>query len=49
LRLLGGEPSRAARITVFKDHTAALEALRAHGFEERRTLLTLRRDFRRRG
>jgi ribosomal protein S18 acetylase RimI-like enzyme len=49
LGFLSGLPPRPVRITVSRDHEAALESLRAYGFEEQRTLLTLRQDFGRRG
>jgi ribosomal protein S18 acetylase RimI-like enzyme len=49
LHLLSGATPRAVRTTVLKDHRAAVESLRAYGFEEQRTLLTLRQDFKHRG
>jgi ribosomal protein S18 acetylase RimI-like enzyme len=45
LHMLSAIPSRPARVTVDKDHAAMLQVLREYGFEEQRTLLTLRRDF----
>jgi len=49
LYMLSAVPSRPVRATVFADHNAALTALHDSGFEELRTLLTLRTDFHRRG
>ena len=49
LDLLPAAPSRPVQTTVLADHTTALDALHDNGFEEKRTLLTLRKDFRRRG
>lgn len=46
LHMLAAVPSRPVRATVEKAHTATLNALRDYGFEEQRTLLTLRKDFR---
>ncbi|MFC2037446.1 GNAT family N-acetyltransferase [Chloroflexota bacterium] len=45
LNILAAIPPRPVQITVNKAHAAALNALRKFGFEEKRTLLTLRRDF----
>jgi ribosomal protein S18 acetylase RimI-like enzyme len=46
LHLLLPAPPRPLRITVDKDHAAALKALRGYGFEKQRTLLTLQKTFR---
>lgn len=43
LYMLAAIPSRPVKITVDKDHTAILQVLRDYGFEEGRTLLTLRK------
>lgn len=45
LHMLCAIPPRPVRITVDKEHAGALRVLRDHGFQEQRTLLTLRRDF----
>jgi ribosomal protein S18 acetylase RimI-like enzyme len=45
LYMLSAISPRPIRTTLFKDHKAALRVLRAYGFEEKRTLLTLRQDF----
>jgi ribosomal protein S18 acetylase RimI-like enzyme len=45
LHMLGAMPPRPVVATVDKGHTAALEALHNHCFEDQRTLLTLRKDF----
>jgi ribosomal protein S18 acetylase RimI-like enzyme len=45
LHMLAAIPSRPVRVTVDKEHGAALKVLRDYGFKEGRTLLTLRRDF----
>lgn len=45
LSMLSVLPPRPVQITVHKDHTAALDALRRYGFVEQRTLLTLWHDF----
>jgi ribosomal protein S18 acetylase RimI-like enzyme len=45
LNALGAIPPRPAVATVLKEHDTALQVLRDHGFKERRTLLTMRRDF----
>jgi GNAT superfamily N-acetyltransferase len=49
LYMLSALPSRPVRAMISTDHSAALAALQDSGFEERRRLLTLRRDFSRRG
>ncbi len=49
LYMLSAVPSRPVRVTVLAEHTDALTALYDSGFEEQRTLLTLRKDFDRRG
>lgn len=49
LHMLSAVPSKPVRATVFSDHNAALTALHDSGFEEVRTLLTLRKDLNRRG
>jgi ribosomal protein S18 acetylase RimI-like enzyme len=46
LHLLEAVPSRAVRATVDQAAEGTVALLRAYGFEERRRLLTLRRDFR---
>jgi hypothetical protein len=46
LNMLAAIPPRPVQITVNKAHAAALNALGKVGFEEKRTLLTLRKDFR---
>jgi ribosomal protein S18 acetylase RimI-like enzyme len=45
LHMLSAVPSRPVKITVDMDQQAILEALQVYGFQEQRTLLTLRRDF----
>jgi len=45
LNLLGALPPRPLRATMDKGHTALLKALLCYGFQEQRTLLTLRKDF----
>jgi ribosomal protein S18 acetylase RimI-like enzyme len=45
LHLLAAAPPRPAKITVDQSHAAILRALDRFGFEEQRTLLTLRKDF----
>jgi ribosomal protein S18 acetylase RimI-like enzyme len=45
LHMLSAIPSRPVKTTVDMEHTAILEALQVHGFQELRTLLTLRQDF----
>jgi ribosomal protein S18 acetylase RimI-like enzyme len=45
LYMLAAIPSRPVRATVNKDHTATLKVMQQYGFEEKRTLLTLRRDW----
>lgn len=49
LYMLSAAPSRPVRITVPSDHSATLTALYDSGFEGQQTLLTLRKDFDRRG
>jgi ribosomal protein S18 acetylase RimI-like enzyme len=44
LHMLGAMPPRSVVTTVYKGHTAALEALNDYGFQEQRTLLTLNKD-----
>jgi ribosomal protein S18 acetylase RimI-like enzyme len=45
LHMLAAIPPRPVRVTVSKEHTAALKVLRDYGFQEQRTLLTLWKDF----
>jgi ribosomal protein S18 acetylase RimI-like enzyme len=45
LHMLTAIPSRPVRATVTTEHTAALKVLRDYGFQEKRTLLTLWKDF----
>lgn len=45
LHMLAAIPPRPVRATVDRAQTATLETLREYGFEEQRTLLTLRKDF----
>jgi ribosomal protein S18 acetylase RimI-like enzyme len=45
LHMLAALPSKPVRITVDKDHTQVLEVLHSYGFQEQRTLLTMRKDF----
>jgi ribosomal protein S18 acetylase RimI-like enzyme len=45
LHVLSAIPLRSVGITVDKDHTALLSALEDYGFEQKRTLLTLWKNF----
>lgn len=45
LYMLAAIPPRSAVATVLTDHDAALRVLREYGFEERRTLLTMCKNF----
>ena len=45
LHMLAALPSKPVRVTVDRDHTQTLEVLRSCGFQELRTLLTMRKDF----
>ena len=45
LHMLSDLPSRSVRITLDPDQKAILHVLRDYGFEEQRTLLTMRKDF----
>jgi GNAT superfamily N-acetyltransferase len=49
LYMLSAVPPRPVQTTVLADHTAALDALQDSGFEQKRILLTLGKDFGRRG
>ena len=50
LYMLSALPSsKPVLTTIFTDHGASLTALRDSGFIEQRTLLTLRKDFNRKG
>ncbi len=46
LHLLAAAPARPVRATLYTNGPAALKVLGSYGFRERRTLLTMRRDFR---
>ncbi len=45
LHMLAAIPPRPVRVTLSKEHAAALKVLRDYGFQEHRTLLTLWKDF----
>jgi hypothetical protein len=45
LYMLSGSPTRPVGITIDPDQRAILPVLRDYGFEEQRTLLTMRKDF----
>jgi len=45
LCMLAALPPRPVRVTVRKDDTVVLQILGGYGFQEKRTMLTLRRDF----
>jgi hypothetical protein len=44
LHWLSDPPSRSVRITIDADQKAISQALRDYGFEEQRTLLTMRKE-----
>lgn len=46
LHILEAAPERPVRATLYTNDQAALKVLGSYGFRERRTLLTMRRDFR---
>ena len=45
LQMLSDLPSRAIRVPIDPDQKAILQVLREYGFEEQRTLLTMRKEF----
>jgi hypothetical protein len=45
LHMVATIPPKPVATTVIKEHQAALAVLRDYGFQAKRTLLTLRRDF----